>query len=122
MKRFWLRKGLMFIAFFIAALIVFSAIVMKLWNAILPNVTGVKAITFTQAMGILVLSKILFSGFGHRGGWQKGRHDEWRNNMKQKFEIMTPEEREKFRSEWKNRWGRHGWKTDKKDTHSAEGE
>lgn len=114
MKRFWFKRGLMFVAFFIVALIVFTTIVRTLWNAILPEVTGVKPISFAQAMGILVLSKILFSGFGQRGGWRSGRHNEWRNNMKEKFGNMTPEEREKFRAEWKNRCGR-GWRTDRRD-------
>jgi len=122
MKKFWLKRGLMFIAFFIVALIVFSAIVMALWNAILPDVTGVKAITFKQAMGILVLSKILFAGFGGRGGWGRGRQNEWRNRMQEKLGSMTTEEREKFRAEWKNRCGGRGWRTDRRDRNGTEGE
>ena len=108
MKRFWFEKGLMMVVFFIVATILFSVIVMSLWNAILPVVLGVKAITLTQALGILILSKILFGGFGHRR-WGGGRHQQWRN-MQNKFANMTPEEREKFKGEWRNRcgnrWGR----------------
>jgi hypothetical protein len=121
MRKFWLKRGLMFIAFFIVALVIFSTIVMALWNAILPEVTGVKAITFTQAIGILVLSKILFAGFGTRGGWGRGRHNEWRNKMQEKFGNMTVEEREKFRAEWKNRCGERAWKTDRRDKTGNEG-
>ncbi len=76
---------------------------MGLWNAILPAVLGVKAITFGQALGILLLSKILFGGFG--GGWRGGRSHEWKKNMKEKWETMTPEQREQFKAEWKNRCG-----------------
>ena len=111
MKKFWFKKGLMFVTFFIVAVIVFGAIVMGLWNAILPGVLDVKPITFPQALGILLLSKILFGGFGRRGGWHGGRHNQWRNNMREKWANMTPEEREKFKAEWKNRcggrWDRH---------------
>jgi len=121
MKKFWLKKGMMFIVFFIIALIVFSAIVMALWNAILPDVTGVKAITFKQAMGILVLSKILFAGFGGRGGWRNGRQNEWRNKMQEKLGNMTAEEREKFRAELKNRCGGRSWRTDRRDKTNNEG-
>src|SRR3954471_16319932 len=121
MRKFWLYRALMFIAFFIVALITFSAIVMTLWNAILPEVTGVKAISFKQAMGILVLSKILFSGFGTRGGWQRGRQNEWKNRMQEKFGNMTVEEREKFRTEWKNRCGQGGWRSDRRDRTDTEG-
>jgi Ca2+/H+ antiporter, TMEM165/GDT1 family len=115
MKRFWFKKGLMFLAFFIAAILLFGAIVMELWNAILPAVLGIKAITFIQALGILLLSKILFGGFGRRGGWHGGRHQQWGNSMREKWGNMTPDEREKFKAEWKNRCGR-GWKMDEKNT------
>ena len=105
MKKFWFKKGLMFLAFFIVAVLVFAAIVMALWNAILPGVLGIKAITFPQALGILLLSKILFGGFGRRSGWHGGRRNQWRHNMKEKWANMTPEEREKFKAEWKSRCG-----------------
>ncbi len=105
MKKFWIKKGLMILVFGIVAVLVFGLVVMSLWNAILPAVLGVKAISFIQALGILLLSKILFGGFGggrHNGGWRnKGKWME----MKDKFAGMTPEEREKFKAEWKNKCG-----------------
>lgn len=94
----------------IVALLVFGAIVMGLWNAILPAVIGVKSITYLQALGILLLSKILFGGF--RGGWGD-RRGKWMQ-MQQKMAAMTPEEREKFKSEWRNRCGGR-WKTNVAD-------
>lgn len=97
----------MFLTFFAAAILLFGLIVMGLWNAILPVVLGVKAISFSQALGILVLSKILFGGFGGRG-WRGS--PAWKQKMKQRFDNMTPEQREQFKAEWKNRcggrWGR----------------
>lgn len=82
-------------------------IVMQLWNWLMPDLFSLTTITFWQALGLLVLSRILFGSFkfgkgrgcgghGHHGGgsWFK-------NKMKQrwegKLERMTPEEREKFR-------------------------
>lgn len=109
MKRFWFKRIFMFVIFFIAAVLLFGTIVMGLWNAILPAVIGVKTITFIQALGILLLSKILFGGFGRRGGWHSGRHNAWRNKMQDKWANMTPEEREKFKAEWKNRCGHSRW-------------
>ena len=105
MKRFWFTKGLMFVVLFIAGVLLFSLAVMGLWNAILPAVLGVKAITFIQAFGILILSKILFGGFGRRGGWNRGGHHQWKRGMQDKWANMTPEEREKFKAEWKSRCG-----------------
>ncbi len=103
MKKFGVKKVLLILVCFAGAVVVFGAIVMGLWNAILPQVLGVKAITFVQALGILLLSKILFGGFG--GKRWGGRGHEWRHRMKEKWSNMTPEEREKFKAEWKNRCG-----------------
>ena len=94
------------IVFVAAATFLFGGVVMWLWNAILPAVLGVKAISFIQALGILVLSKILFGGFGGRR-WRGS--PEWKQKMKQRWDTMSPEEKENFKSEWKNRcsgrWG-----------------
>lgn len=116
MKRFWVRKIAMIIIFSIAALFLFSGIVMYLWNALLPAILGVKAITLGQALGILLLSKILFGGFGHRrwGGRQR-----WGRNMQDKWSTMSPEEREKFKSEWKSRCGNR-WRRNEQEPGMAE--
>ncbi|MEP6713281.1 MAG: hypothetical protein ABJA37_12725 [Ferruginibacter sp.] len=106
MKKFWFKKVIMFGLLFIGAIFIFSALVMGLWNAILPAVLGIKAITYMQAMGILILSKILFGGFGGRRG---GRGRQWKNNIEEKMRNMTPEEKEKFTAEWKRRCGAR-WK------------
>lgn len=102
-RRFWFGKAVMILVFGTAFVMLFTFIVMLLWNAILPEVLGVKIITFWQALGILALSKILFSGFG---GWHHKREHfkhRWRERMREKWENMSPEERQKFKAEWKNR-------------------
>jgi len=77
-----------------------SAVVMLLWNALLPAVFGISLITFWQAMGILVLSKILFGGcrMGHRhhGHHLGHRHRE----MKEKRMNMSAEDREQMKKDW----------------------
>jgi hypothetical protein len=66
-------------------------LVMLLWNWLLPTLfVGVREIDYVQALGILVLSKILFGGsrgHGCHGGWHKNR-----------LENMTQEERDKFKT------------------------
>jgi Ca2+/H+ antiporter, TMEM165/GDT1 family len=115
MKHFKFKKVLMVILIAAAATIVFGFAVMALWNAILPQViTGVKAISFVQALGILVLSKILFGGFGRGGAFARKRM-EWKQQMEQKLAGMTPEEKEKFKAEWKNRCGSMRWGRQQKD-------
>jgi len=85
-------RFLKFALFAVLFLAVFGFLVMRLWNWLMPALFGWHLITFGQALGILVLSKILFGGF--RGGPQ--RH--WgRRRMMERWASMTPEEREKFR-------------------------
>lgn len=112
MKKIWIKKGLMFITFFIAFVLLLGFVLMGLWNSILPVVLGVKAITFTQALGILLLSKLLFGGF--HGGC-RGRREQWRLKMQEKMGKMMPEEKEKFNLEWKNRCGNR-WKIPGRET------
>ena len=41
---------------------------MYLWNWLMPDIFGLTTVTYWQAVGILVLSKLLFGGFGGHGG------------------------------------------------------
>ena len=85
--------GFAFLA--VAAVSGFSLAVMLLWNAIIPGILGLTIITFWQALGLLVLSRLLFGGFGHgRGRGFCGMHN--RNAIREKWMNMTPEERKEF--------------------------
>ncbi len=106
-RRFGPGRILFFILIAAVAILVFGGVVMLLWNNVLATVTNVHTITFVQALGILVLSKILFGGF--RGGWGPRRYY-WKQRMAQKWNNMTPEEREKFKQEWQKRCGGWGYK------------
>ena len=108
-RRFWFGKAVMILVFCTAFIMLFSFIVMSLWNGILPDVLGVKTITFWQALGILVLSKILFSGFGGFHHKKEQFRNRFRQKMLDKFEKMTPEEKQRFKEEWKTRC-RGGWR------------
>ena len=77
-------------------------LVMYLWNWLAPALFGLREITFWQALGLLVLCRILFGGFGMSGGGGGYR----RRRMKERWEQMTPEEREKFRQGLHGRGGR----------------
>lgn len=105
-RRFWGRKIAGFIVLAALGIAAFGYIVMTLWNSILVTVLSVHAITFSQALGILVLSKILFGGFGGGSRW-KGRNG-WGEKMKAKWANMPPEEQEKFKAEWRNKCSRWG--------------
>ena len=85
----------------IVAFFVFGWVVMMLWNGVVAPATAWHPLTYWQAVGLLILAKILFGGF--RGG--PGRYG--RRRMFERWEQMTPEEREKFREGMRYRCG-HG--------------
>ena len=94
-----LLRVLKFIFFATIAALLFGFVVMHLWNWLMPPVFGLHALSFWQALGLLVLARLLFGGF-HRGPWGGGR---WRRRMMERWESMTPEEREKFRAAMQGR-------------------
>jgi hypothetical protein len=93
MKRYRLLRVLKIALFATLAVTAFSFLVMSLWNVLMPGIFAVRTISFWQALGLLVLSKILFGGFRpHTGGGPRGRR-----RLMERWEQMTPEEREKFK-------------------------
>ena len=116
-RRFGRRGFVMFPVFALIAVAIFGAAVRFLWNAILPEAVNASPISYWQAVGLLILCKILFGGFGPPGGpgrWrnggrfakngmdQPGRFGAWRS----KWMKMSDEERLKFRQEMRRRCGR----------------
>jgi Ca2+/H+ antiporter, TMEM165/GDT1 family len=67
---------------------------MGLWNWLVPELFGGHPIDFVQAVGLLILCRLLFGGL--RGG--PGRHLHWRARLAERLEQMSPEQREKFRA------------------------
>ena len=100
-----LKRLLLIAPFAILGILLFifigGEIVLHLWNWLLPPLFGWRQITFWQALGLLVLCRILFGGSGMRGS---GRSN-FRRRMKERCEQMTPEERERFRQRIRERWG-----------------
>lgn len=106
-------KGLMILILILTLVTVVSAVVMFLWNAIIPDITGWKPVSFWQAAGLLILFKILFGGFGrgrHRGGRGRGKSGrKWINmskedkmELKEKWMNMTHEEKREMKKKWKD--------------------
>jgi hypothetical protein len=85
--------------FFVAppALVLLIAIcgevVMHLWNWLLPALFACRQITFWQSLGLLLLCRILFGGWGG-GGSDRSKYG---RRAAEQWDRMTPEERERFR-------------------------
>jgi len=77
-----------------------GTIVRQLWNWLLPPLFGWRQITFWQALGLLALCRILFGGFG-----LYGPRSNLRRRMFERWERMSPEDRERFRQGWRGHGG-----------------
>ncbi len=100
-----MKKGakiLMFIVLGALALVLIVWVTMSLWNWLVPALFSGPVITFWQALGLLVLSKIIFGFGGKGGGHRRGRH--WKYHLRDRLAAMTPEERERFREKMKDKW------------------
>lgn len=92
---------------------------MYLWNWLIPALFAGPVITFWQAWGLILLSKILFGfpkgGGHHEGGWG-WRKRKWKERMKAKMEHMSPEEKERIKNQFERcMGGRWGSKAPKED-------
>ncbi|HEV2289197.1 MAG TPA: hypothetical protein VGR81_09625 [Candidatus Acidoferrales bacterium] len=101
-----LTRLVMFGIFATAAFFLFGEFVHLLWNWLMPALFHLSSITYWQGLGVIALSWILFGGLrGHRGrcGHGHSHSDPWRRRMqermRERWQQMTPEEREKFH-EW----------------------
>lgn len=103
-------RGRFFFFPFIAIilLLVMGGVVRFLWNAILPDLVAVNPITYWQAVGLLLLCRILFGNFGKGGGFPGHRHGPHqhakRRYWREKWQQMSPEERAEMKEKWKKWW------------------
>ena len=88
----WMTRLLAIAIVLLIVIAGFGQAVHQLWNLLMPQIFGLPEISFWQAVGLLALSWLLFGG--PRGLGLMGRAD-W--GWTQRWERMTPEERQRFR-------------------------
>lgn len=93
---------------FVAILALTVAVVMWLWNWLMPALFGLVTITYWQALGLLTLVRLLFGGHpfagqhhqrgyrGHFGDWQGQRREHWGTAFRERWKNMSVEERKQF--------------------------
>ncbi|MCB0527170.1 MAG: hypothetical protein KDC65_01775 [Saprospiraceae bacterium] len=102
----WVAKG---VAFALVFFFVFTGVTMFLWNHLAVEIFGLPALNFTQTLGLMILGRLLTGGFGPRR-WGGGFGSRMRGKyMSERWQRMSPEEREKFMQ----RWGRHRFQEQK---------
>lgn len=108
----WIFRILGIAALFLIAFLLFGYATMYLWNWLMTDLFSLKSINFSQAIGLVILSKILLGGMHMRGSGGWGQKKFW----KAKWESMTPEERENFKAEFalrcRKKWGSDDVKTE----------
>jgi hypothetical protein len=81
---------------FLAVIALFGLAAMFLWNALLPDILGLPEINYWQAVGLLLLARILFGGYGEIGrGMKCGFHGR-KNPLLDRWHSMSEEERNAF--------------------------
>ncbi len=96
-----------FLAVFAGAI----AIVMLLWNTLIPSIIGWSAINYWQAAGLIILCKLLFGGIGHWGhhGRCFGHNRKENRDLHEKMRNMSRDERKEFiRQRMGQGWGPFG--------------
>ncbi len=99
------KKPYLIPVYIIAAVLAFGGVVMLLWNAIVPGLTGWSTLDFPHAIGLLLLCRILFGGFRGGGG------PSWRHRImhgmgsRKEWETLSEEERARLKDEWSKRCG-----------------
>ena len=89
------RRKFFFAPLALVALALFSWVTMLLWNALLPAIFNFSAITFWQALGLLVLTRLLFGGMHHR--WNRNCSEPHMDHeLRRKMMKMSPEEKKEF--------------------------
>jgi len=107
-RGFWIARGVKVLVIVAVVIGVVSFAVMSLWNWLVPALFGGPVLDYWEALGLLVLARLLFGGLrphGH-GPWGHSWH-----HARARWEQMTPEERERFRSRFRGGWhgrGCHG--------------
>jgi len=113
-RTFWLKKAFKFVFFAALFVAVAGFVTQSLWNWLVPSLFHGPVISFEQTLGLLVLSRILFGGFGRgRGSWAQKRR-QWKQEIAREVSNLSPEERENFRQQMQNRcaqWGRRAGAT-----------
>jgi hypothetical protein len=76
-------SGIVFGIVGIGVVFLCGLVVMLLWNWLMPDIFGLKRLTYWQAWGMLILCTILFKGFG--SGNSGGRRDRKRRRQLRRY-------------------------------------
>ena len=109
--KYWMVKAVLLGALVMLGL---SVAFMFLWNWLVPSLFDGPLISLWQALGLLILAKLLFGRGGRWGGRQYGRQRRaWKKKFEEKWNQMTPEEKERFKQHFTHRCRHWRWSEQK---------
>lgn len=98
-----------FILIIIGAFLLLGLLVKLLWNYVIPSLFNIAAITYWQAVALLLLCKILFGSFRRgRPGFRSNEDRKCGPPWRRKWMQMNDEEKAKFKEEWRRRMHKTG--------------
>jgi hypothetical protein len=98
----WIAK---FVVIGVLAVVAFGLLTQFLWNWLVPELFAGPIISFWQALGLLLLSKLLFWGMSSgKGKWSSHRNHQWKQQWKERYTNLSPEDKEKFKQRFKEKW------------------
>jgi hypothetical protein len=95
-----MKRKFLYGLFYLALFLLLSGAAMFLWNAILPQMTHLTVINYWQALGLMILCRILFGRFRLWGPIGR-QHNEGRRFMDETGSAA-------FKEEWRKRFERKG--------------
>jgi hypothetical protein len=92
-----MKRKFLYGLFYLAMFLLLSGALMFLWNGILPKLTHLAVINYWQALGLMVLCRILFGRFRFWGPMGRPHREGPR--------FMDESGRTAFKEEWRKRRG-----------------
>jgi len=80
-------------------LLVVGVVVLLLWNWLMPQLFSLPAINYWQSLGLLLLSKIFFSGFWYQNTGKEYSEEHWKQKFHRKWGHVEDSHRRKVKEE-----------------------
>ena len=94
------KYGLKYLFWFLVLVAIITMAVMLLWNWLIPELFNGKMINYWQAMGLLVLVRLL-TGLGRSSTYH------FTNKFRHGWHTLPEGEKERLRQKFKDRWCGH---------------
>lgn len=91
------KYGAKYLFWFLIMIAILTSVVMLLWNWLVPELFGGKMINYWQALGLLILTRLL-TGLGKPGA------EHFRQKFRRGWHSLPEAEKERLRQKFKDRW------------------